>query len=732
MTDEYFYYDNQKRTGLFAEIEWSDNNNDYLSEEDKITLSTKIKNSFSSFEDVICEETFAKGDISIKNNSITVVSNQSSQIKITVKDSFCDLLKFKKADGSSVQIVYKENGIFILRPVGSSSANVRTTYYFDDVGFGTNIDNAYRWKDKKLLHNTDYKELITPDANRTVSHKRWTTDNLLFPNRYELSNWGSMQIQGKAISIVNWVKAWEKDERNNTYSDSRDKNFQNKPNYYTNWHLQPFVQCLFDIPNADNWKRFTIAAQNNQLTLRNPEEESDSTTSTFNQDKDIVLLCYHGPGEWKCTYGFSPFDKTNTTIDSSHGIYMVDWKGIFIRLQLGRYGGFNLPLEVELDCSNMKWSFLPILPLTEFTSLLSTEFTNIIYNADDLDTRIIQGREYFENYINNLTSIIETTYTIKLPFKSQCYDYQEDVIFQPSTLKQCVLLGNGLLHNDPWDQLSHKTEPLNFNIKCKIIKEPVLQTNSITKEDFVPKLETPVSTKNGNGDSHCFAYLWSSNEGGPTSYFEFYSGIHPRKLGYFPQYCPLIKNERLTTDPKEGTYIKIWMDFFKDIQRSNFIWQNGQMVHVNQGEGEKYNAILYFNQNNPEPGSSGASTNYFYAALHNKEYFENQKYIKPVLCTNFREAWDIDIRTTTRIEEKEGDKPTWYIFKFNKPNNLEDSDLVVAEYSGINGEIRDLVKNDSSTETQWIFKYQSTKHVLDNLNMRLVIYRPKAKYELKS
>ena len=727
MADEYIYYDNQKRTDLFAEIKWSDGNDYFLSEEDKITLSTKIKNSFSSFEDVICEGAFEKTDI--KNNSITVNSSKDSKIKITVKDPFCDLLKFKNADGSSVQIVYKQDSVFTLHAVGGSSGGVNTTYYFDDVGFAIKTFNTYRWQDKKLLYNSDYKELITPDANRTVSHKRWTTDNLLFPNRYELSNWGSMQIQGKAISIVNWVKAWEEDKQDNTYSDSRDKNFQNKPKYYTNWHLQPFVQCLFDIPNADNWKKFTIAVKDNQLTLQNPEEESDSTTSTFNQDKDIVLLCYHGPGEWKCTYGFSPFDKTNTTIDSSHGIYMVDWKGIFIRLQLGRYGGFDTSLEVELDCSNMKWSFLPILP--------SSSFTNIIYNTDDLDARIIEDSDYFVNYIKELVEIKETTYTIELPFKSQCYDYQEDVEFWPSTLKQCVLLGNGLLHSDPWDQLSHKTEPLNFKIQCQIKNEPILQTNSITKEDFVPKLETPVSTKNGNGDSHCFAYCWDRGPNGERdyySYFEFYSGIHPRKLGYFPQYCPLIKNKRLTTDKKEGTYIKIWMDFFKDIQRSNFIWQNGQMVYVNQGEGEKYNAILYRNEKNSLSGNSYASTNYFYAALHNKEYFENQKYIKPVLCTNFREAWDIDIRTTTRIEEKEGDKPTWYIFKFNKPNNLEDSDLVVAEYSGINGEIRDLVtpENDSSTETQWIFKYQSTKYVLDNLDMRLVIYRPKVKYELKS
>ena len=723
MADEYIYYYNQKTTNLFKN-------------KTKEELPNLIQQTFP-FQKVEFEGYF--DDSNIEDNGITVVSGQGSQIKITAKDPFCELLKFKNADGSSVQIVYKENGIFILRPVGSSPQGVRTTYYFDDVGFATTIFNGYRWQDKKLLYNSDYKELITPDANRTVSHKRWTTDNLLFPNRYELSNWGSMQIQGKAISIVNWVKAWEEDKQDNTYSDSRDKNFQNKPNYYTNWHLQPFVQCLFDIPNADNWKRFTIAVKDNQLTLQNSEEESDSTTSTFNQDKDIVLLCYHGPGEWKCIYGFSPFDKTNTTIDSSYGISMVDWKGIFIRLQLGRYGGFNLPLEVGLDCSNMKWSFLPILPSTEFTSLPSTEFTNIIYNADDLDARIIQGREYFENYINNLTSIIKTTYTIELPFKSQCYDYHENVMFWPSTLEQYVLLGNGLLGNDPLDHLSHKTEPLNFNIKCKIIEEPILQTNSITKEDFVPELETPVSTKNDNKDSHCFAFLWEktypSNEGYPTSYFEFYSGIHPHKLGYFPQYCPLIKNEKLTTEQIEGAYIKIWMDFFKDIQYSNFTWdsERGTMRKLRSGEkGEKYNAILHFNQKNPEVGSSGASTNYFYAALHNKEYFENQKYIKPVLCTNFREAWDIDIRTTTRIEEKEGDKPTWYIFKFNKPNNLEDSDLVVAEYSGINGEIRDLVKNDSSTETQWIFKYQSTSYVLNNLNMRLVIYRPKAKYELKS
>lgn len=718
MTDEYIYYYNQKTTNLFKN-------------KTKEELPDLIQKTFP-FQKVEFEGYFDDADI--EGNSITLISGRGSQIKITTKDPFCELLKFKNADGSSVQIVYKENGIFILRPVDLISHSARTTYYFNDVGFATTIFNGYRWQNKKLLYNSDYKELMTPDTNRTVSHKRWTTDNLLFPNLYELSNWGSMQIQGKAISIVNWVKAWEEDKQDNTYSDSRDKNFQNKPKYYTNWHLQPFVQCLFDIPNADNWKKFTIAVKDNQLTLQNPEEESDSTTSTFNQDKDIVLLCYHGPGEWKCTYGFSPFDETNTTIikdqNFSHGITISDSTMNPIRLQLGRYGGFNLPLEVELDCSNMKWSFLPILPLTEFTSLPSTEFTNIIYNADDLDARIIQGREYFENYIKELVEIKERTDEINLYFKSQCYDYHGPVKLDWIAGLQYVTLGNGPL------QPSEGTyQPLNFNIHCKIINEPVLQTNSITKEDFVPELETPVSTKNKNGDSHCFAYCWDRGPDGGRdyySYFEFYSGIHPRKLGYFPEYCPLIKNERLTTDKKEGTYIKIWMDFFKDIQRSNFIWQNKQMKYVNQGEGEKYNAILYRNEKISQSGNSYASTNYFYAALHNKEYFKNQKYIKPVLCTNFREAWDINILTTTRIEEKEGDKPTWYIFKFNKPNDLEDSDLVVAEYSGINGEIRDLVKNDSSTETQWIFKYQSIIHVLNNLDMRLVIYKPKVKYELKS
>ena len=731
MADEYIY---QYMEDINREV-WCKNNEDIFDGNDQTIVADII------FRDLA--NIFHWKSVTLTNNNGPLYFNKynsnyfiemkpdSSPIKIKLSNPNYNFIKFKGADTGSNRLsitCFSDTGEFTLQALSSGI----TTFCLNEVSYGIrdSIWSTYRWKDEKLLHNTDYKELITPDANRTVSHKRWTTDNLLFPNRYELSNWGSMQIQGEAISIVNWVKAWEEDKQNNTYSDSRDKNFQNKPNYYTNWHLQPFVQCLFDIPNADNWKRFTIAVKDNQLTLQNPEE-SDSTTSTFNQDKDIVLLCYHGPGEWKCTYGFSPFDKTNTTIikdqNLSHGITISDSTMDPIRLQLGRYGGFNLPLEVELDCSNMKWSFLPILPLTEFTSLLSTEFTNIIYNADDLDARIIHGREYFENYIKELVEIKERTDTINLYFKSQCYDYQGPVKLDSISGLQYVTLGNGPL------QPSEGTyQPLNFKIQCQIINEPVLQTNSITKEDFVPKLETPVSTKNRNGDSHCFAYLWSSNEGYPTSYFEFYSGIHPHKLGYFPQYCPLIKNEKLTTEQIEGTYIKISMNFFKDIQRSNFIWQNGQMVHVNQGEGEKYNAILHFNQKNPEEGSSGASTNYFYAALHNKEYFENQKYIKPVLCTNFREAWDIDIRTTTRIEEKEGDKPTWYIFKFDKPNDLKDSDLVVAEYSGINGEIRDLVKNDSSTETQWIFKYQSTKHVLDNLNMRLVIYRPKAKYELKS
>lgn len=128
MADEYMYYYNQKTTNLFKN-------------KTKEELPNLIQQTFP-FQKVEFEGYFDDSDI--KDNSITIVSGQGSQIKITVKDPFCDLLKFKNADGSSVQIVYKENSIFILRPVGLSTEGVRTTYYFDDVGFATNIFNAYR------------------------------------------------------------------------------------------------------------------------------------------------------------------------------------------------------------------------------------------------------------------------------------------------------------------------------------------------------------------------------------------------------------------------------------------------------------------------------------------------------------------------------------------------------------------------------------------------------------
>ena len=168
------------------------------------------------------------------------------------------------------------------------------------------------------------------------------------------------------------------------------------------------------------------------------------------------------------------------------------------------------------------------------------------------------------------------------------------------------------------------------------------------------------------------------------------------------------------------------------------------MVHVNQGEGEKYNAILHFNQKNPEPGSSGTSTNYFYAALHNKEYFENQKYIKPVLCTNFREAWDIKVINHLSKSFEIIDSHTWCVFTFNKPDGSDDlnsNDLVVAEYANPLAReygMEDWEERSSHSSTQWVFKYRSqhsSENNLDdenNLDMRLVIYRPKAIYKLES
>ena len=186
MTDEYIYYYNQKTTNLFKN-------------KTKEELPNLIQKTFP-FQKVKFEGYFDDSDI--KDNSITVVSSQGSQIKITAKDPFCELLKFKNADGSFVQIVYKENGIFILRPVGSSPQGVRTTYYFDDVGFAGKTLDTYRWKNEKLWNKPFDIHLLENNKSETFGSLLYYTPDDEDKNELPYSYSPLYYINNKQITAV--------------------------------------------------------------------------------------------------------------------------------------------------------------------------------------------------------------------------------------------------------------------------------------------------------------------------------------------------------------------------------------------------------------------------------------------------------------------------------------------------------------------------------------------------
>lgn len=702
MTDEYIYYYNQKTTNLFKN-------------KTKEELPDLIQKTFP-FQKVEFEGYFDDSDI--KDNSITVVSGQGSQIKITAKDPFCELLKFKNADGSFVQIVYKENGIFILRPVGSSPQGVRTTYYFDDVGFAGKTLDTYRWQDRCLLQNAYAINYVTPDTNRTVYHKNTGILNILCSNLYERSNWGTMQIQGKAINLINWTRIEKTDEKTGTYSDIRDKDSKGQNRYYTDWHLSSPVWIPIDIPNADNWKGFTANIENNKLKLNATEQFSYTTnclqtTSDFNVEQDVLLLCSHGPGKWQCIRGFDPFNSLGEFSDSYNaGVTISTSTNTPMQIQLGHYMGIENKLEAQLDFSNINWKFLLLSP--------REDFKNCIHSRDNFNQHIIRGQENLQNYLLSKLILESQSSVLTIDFDNKCYATYKNT---QDTAPKYVVVGNGALNP------SNGIDSLKFTLLCKIINEPIIKTTQIQKKDFEPQVDDISSNKyHENGESYCLAYAWQPANRWYKSYLKFYSGIRPLKPGYFPYYCPLMQTSHKKRDFNvsdfKGTY---WT--YDSLETSDFKWNEnlGQMeTNVSSG-GEPYNATLQKTGQGIIGGQlTYLSHNYFYAALHNLEYEQNQQYLKPIICKNFQKDWNIDIWTTKKIEEKEEDKPTWYVFKFDIPSDYNDQkDVIIVEYSGFLNPISWIESQTEFSKSLWVFKYSSTNYDLKNLNIRLVRYKPK-------
>ncbi len=706
MADEYIYYDNQQTTNLFEN-------------KTKEELPDLIQKTFS-FQKVEFKGYFDNSDI--KNNSITVVSGQGSQIEITAKDPFCELLKFKNANGSSVQIVYKEDGVFILKPVGSSSGSIRTTYYFDDVGFASKTLwlDTYRWQNRSLLQNAYSRNYVTPDANRTVYHKNTNIPNILYPNLYERSNWGTMQIRGKAINLINWTKTEKEDQKINTYSDIRDKDSKGQNLYYTDWHLSSPVWIAIDIPNADNWKGFTANIEDDKLKLKATDQFSYTTdifqtSSDFNVEQDVLLLCSHDPGTWKCIRGFDPFNSSGKFSASNNaGVTISTERSTPMQIQLGHYLGIQDKLEVQLDFSDVNWKFLLLSP--------RENFENFIHGRDNLNQHIIQGEESLRDYLLSKLILESQSRILTINFDNKCYATYKNT--QEPTPKY-VVVGNGALNP------SNGTDSLKFTLLCTIVKEPIIKITQIQEKDFEPQVDDINSDEyRKNGESYCFAYAWlPANKGWYQSYLKFYSGIRPLKPGYFPYYCPLMQTlnkglkQSFTINDFVGNY---WT--YDSLQTGKFKWNEnlGQMeTNVSSG-GEPYNALFQKKGQTFIGLWSYVSQNFFYAALHNLEYESDQQYLKPVICKNFQKDWDIDIWTTDRIEKKEGDQLTECIFKFDIPDDYDDQkDVVIAEYSGFSNPISWIPLSKTFDNSLWVFTYSRTIFDIDSLNMRLVRYKPK-------
>ena len=537
MTDEYIYYYNQKTTNLFKN-------------KTKEELPNLIQQTFP-FQKVEFEGYF--DDANIEGNSITVVSGQGSQIKITAKDPFCELLKFKNADGSSVQIVYKENGIFILRPVGSSPQGVRTTYYFDDVGFGININNVYRWKNEKLWNKPFDIHLLENNKSETFGSLLYYTpddeDKNQLPYSYSplyyINNKQITAVQKKEPVILSQPQeagfVWNNNFKFQSFSDQ-----QYSANKIQQFNFEDTNLLIFDFSNSTCWVGYNKEKQ--RLTFIN-YASNRSYQRIYNIDlNDYEIYYLQRNFSFKLKKGVSISEQTVYT-----GTNLCAYSRLFNDDQ-----SKNIEIEGSCTLSQIK------LPLTN--DMKYELEGNDIYKILDDNSRIkldLHWEQIAPTSFPNFYYQNELNYNQELILKSQKYD-NNDNAYGYNTLVAINWLWREYWLNGKWEY-EWKTNQ-NSNIKINL---------SISIKDFIGNQSPSLSDAKILQDNYCISIrdgIWGDYTKAYLSNIQIYIITPPdlrlpplfSLLEEFPNFTD-VRKVRSTTDNnnKAYTYLATLLDIKK-------------------------------------------------------------------------------------------------------------------------------------------------------------------------